>query len=89
VRLQRCILSLFSRAERLFVVGLAAIQLFPSSSTLGVPPHCTLFSESPHPSMCASAASAWGSQKVIAMAWYIAMAAVSSARACSRCSVVA
>src|SRR5439155_5420662 len=35
------------------------------------------------PSTCASAASAWGSQKVMSMARYIAMAVDSSARACS------
>ena len=36
------------------------------------------------PSTCASAASAWGSQKVMSMARYSSMAADSSARACSR-----
>ena len=35
------------------------------------------------PSTCASAASAWGSQKVMSMARYSAMAADSSVRACS------
>ena len=39
------------------------------------------------PPTCASAASAWGSQKVISMARYSAMAADSSARACSRRSI--
>ena len=36
------------------------------------------------PPTCASAASAWGSQKVMSMARYSAMAADSAARACSR-----
>ncbi len=36
------------------------------------------------PSTCASAASAWGSQKVMSMARYSSMAVDSSARACSR-----
>jgi hypothetical protein len=35
------------------------------------------------PSTCSSAASAWGSQKVISMARYSSMAVDSSARACS------
>lgn len=38
---------------------------------------------------CASAASTWGSQKVMFMAWYRAMAAANSVRACSRCPVMA
>src|SRR5215813_11326373 len=40
-------------------------------------------------STCASAASAWGSQKVMSMARYSAMAADNSAQACSRWPVVA
>src|SRR5262249_36777383 len=39
------------------------------------------------PSTCASAASVWGSQKIISMAPYRAMAADSAVRACSRCPV--
>src|SRR5262245_46075862 len=37
-----------------------------------------------HASTCASAASVWGSQKVISMDWYIALAVESATRACSR-----
>jgi hypothetical protein len=36
-----------------------------------------------HPFTCASAASTWGSQKVMSMSRYKAMAAASAARACS------
>ena len=36
------------------------------------------------PSTCASAASVWGSQKVMSMARYISMAVDRAARACSR-----
>ncbi len=42
----------------------------------------------PQPTACASAASAWGSQKVMSMARYSAMAVVSSARAGSGRSVL-
>jgi hypothetical protein len=41
------------------------------------------------PSICASAASTWGSQNVIASELYRSLAADSSARACSRCPVSA
>src|SRR5262245_47851848 len=41
------------------------------------------------PSICASAASAWGSQKVMSMLRYSSMAVDSSARACSRGPIVA
>src|SRR5207237_5088848 len=41
------------------------------------------------PSTCASTASAWSSQKVISIDWYIAIAVANAARACSRWPVMA
>jgi hypothetical protein len=40
-------------------------------------------------STCASAASAWGSQNVMSIDWYILMAMDNSVRACSCCPVFA
>jgi hypothetical protein len=68
-RLLLRIAGLFSQAERLFLAGPSGILLGQSSLTLDAPPHCTPFPGGPHPSMCASAASASGSQKVMSMAW--------------------
>jgi hypothetical protein len=73
----------FSQAKRLFLVGPGGIHLVQSSSTFGAPPHFITFPGGSHPPMCASAASAWDSQKGISMARYSSMAAVSSAQACS------
>jgi hypothetical protein len=46
-------------------------------------------SDAPDSPTCASAASAWGSQKVISRAWYNSMAADKVAHACSRWPILA
>jgi uncharacterized protein YuzE len=84
VRLQPYIRGLFSQAERLFLMSVAVIQRVQSSSTWGVPPHCTPFPEGPHPPICISAASAWGNQKVMPMERYRLMAVARATRASSR-----